>query len=74
MMLSVFALPLEVLAAEQAVITILHTNDVHGNEEDEKVKTGCKLAFVDSKPGAILLDAGYDSRNHFCYILVGICS
>lgn len=63
MMLSVFAMPVEALAAkEQTVITILHTNDVHGNaQEDEK---GGKLGFaklktfVDSKPGAILLDAG----------------
>ncbi len=63
MMLSVFALPVEVLAAEeQTVITIFHTNDVHGNVvEDEKAgKLGfAKLkTFVDSKPGAILLDAG----------------
>lgn len=52
----------KVFAADQKVITILHTNDVHGNAiEDEK---GGKLGyaklktFVDSKENAILLDAG----------------
>lgn len=63
MLVTVFALPLEVFAAEEeTVITILHTNDVHGNAmEDEKSgKLGfAKLkAFVDSKEDAILLDAG----------------
>ena len=48
MMLSVFAMPVEALAAkEQTVITILHTNDVHGNaQEDEK---GGKLGFAKLK-------------------------
>lgn len=52
----------KVFAADQKIITILHTNDVHGNAiEDEK---GGKLGyaklktFADSKENAILLDAG----------------
>lgn len=52
----------KVFAADQKIITILHTNDVHGNAiEDEK---GGKLGyaklktFADSKENAILVDAG----------------
>lgn len=63
MIITVFAAPVKALAAEgQTVITILHTNDVHGNvEEDEKgEKLGfAKLkTFVDSKENVLLLDAG----------------
>ena len=48
MMLSVFAMPVEALAAkEQTVITILHTNDVHGNaQEDEKGVDGSTVASL----------------------------
>lgn len=63
MIIGILATPVKTLAAEeQKVITILHTNDVHGNaEEDEK---GGKLGFaklktfVDSKENVILVDAG----------------
>lgn len=63
MILSVVILPSEVsIATDQKVISILHTNDVHGNaEEDEDAgKLGyAKLkTFVDSKQNALLLDAG----------------
>lgn len=63
-MLSIIAVPVEALAtaAGPKVITILYTNDVHGNavEDDKAGKLGfAKLkTFVDSKPGALLLDAG----------------
>lgn len=60
---SVLVLPTESLAtSDQKVVTILHTNDVHGNaiEDEGGGKLGyAKLkTFVDSKPGALLLDAG----------------
>lgn len=49
-------------AADQKVITILHTNDVHGNaiENEKSGKLGyAKLkTFADSKENAILVDAG----------------
>ncbi|MDO5027676.1 MAG: 5'-nucleotidase C-terminal domain-containing protein [Bacillota bacterium] len=49
-------------AADQKVITILHTNDVHGNaienEKDGKLGYAKLKTFVDSKENAILLEAG----------------
>ncbi|WP_054252646.1 5'-nucleotidase C-terminal domain-containing protein [Neofamilia massiliensis] len=52
----------KVFAADQKVITILHTNDVHGNvvenEKDGKLGYAKLKTFADSKENAILVDAG----------------
>lgn len=63
-MFAIVAVPMDALAtaAGPKVITILHTNDVHGNaiEDEAAGKLGfAKLkTFVDSKPGSLLVDAG----------------
>lgn len=66
LVLSVLVLPTDALATDEVtvekVVTIIHTNDVHGNavEDEEAGKLGyAKLkTFVDSKGDVLLLDAG----------------